>query len=1254
MFTSTMFPSARHFAGTNCPFVLGRCERPYCLYKHRSLSVCGDPGTTGHDHILDPSPHQNTAGSSPRLLELERINKQIEAVRSEVEKEQQRLSRYQSEQGASSGTGSDDRFKSRPALSKDHKRNQMKSKKTTTCKYVVDRTRPKTDLEYDPCSNFSADLRSGSSVDKMKAAHKADVEDDQRYRETGTNVCDCAQVPSCSFEDSDEGTLIIDIPPFENGGRSNRSQTKRTAGVEAKAVLVGGGGDRGGKGISRKGANIIKISGGCSERGCADAGSSLLEKNVDKAGHADKDMTSITNVLDSPESNRLINIPHQENEGKTNRSAALFEHGPSLGIGLVENEKHVVSEEPEVHGDTSAAGHGTMFKGPKHSPRAIKGDEAKKWISKQPVTIMENFQEPQENADVARSAQVCHLYKPVCADMSLNGYEEKGQNMGCVLDDINMCLDHLRPEGGSSTCLQHVEDLLDSAPDCSQILAGCEKTSPVIFEQSMNSSRTELCPQQNNFHSNSAHKAEYLTHTHAQQEPVVFQDYFPNMPSFSAMTKVAAPGPSSSAFAETCWLHAQNGLPQPFVPNVPVSVSGMDTVCVPSAQSAELLSSVTSPVALTPGQTLGGIPQKPPAPVASRVTCAAVSDSRILSPAIMDTSSNEVVQVDSSSSDELNYSDFDLSDTDPMEECYNIFMESNGVEHSPVQADVPQEVSQSETDVPAQPPPAQKKRVAHVAKFEQVSKNRAQVIVPLREGADPLPSPSPTQQCQKRAVALTSAFRGCQSFITATVPRRVIAPAVFHQSPAPNSCVSILPVGTTLRLGSDLHLIVPEGNCALPITLIPATVPVTRPLQPIQRPLPVQPANYTPAKAMSAKRKAKGRAEMGVKVPHDVRQRYVNLFVEEFLKTSATVQDAFEKALAEEKTVFDRSVNKLKYLSIAVNALKRLKHQNTASDTFSSERNTQVSRGNVPLHRGLLGDAKGEASLYTQLKEHILTESLLRENNYPRKHPCELGVAVQYGHTKKSTGDACRRICCRCGAMFSVSQTGKHTRKEECNYHSGKVIENRVPGGVETRYSCCESAVGSPGCQVFKLHVHDTLGLQGFVQSLPQTRAGCPGVYAVATEMCYTTHGLEVVRVTLVNSSLQVVYDTFVKPNNEVIDYNTRYSGVSEDEVKASSPSLQEVQAVLLSFISKDTILVGHGLENDLCALKLLHSAVVDTCVMFPHRLGPPHKRELSSLTTEILRRIIQESGRDARDHAEACMELVLWKVKEDSKVKRW
>lgn len=39
---------------------------------------------------------------------------------------------------------------------------------------------------------------------------------------------------------------------------------------------------------------------------------------------------------------------------------------------------------------------------------------------------------------------------------------------------------------------------------------------------------------------------------------------------------------------------------------------------------------------------------------------------------------------------------------------------------------------------------------------------------------------------------------------------------------------------------------------------------------------------------------------------------------------------------------------------------------------------------------------------------------------------------------------------------------------------------------------------------------------------------------------CYTVLGLELSRVTVVNSRLQVVYDTFIRPDNEVIDYNTR------------------------------------------------------------------------------------------------------------------
>lgn len=68
------------------------------------------------------------------------------------------------------------------------------------------------------------------------------------------------------------------------------------------------------------------------------------------------------------------------------------------------------------------------------------------------------------------------------------------------------------------------------------------------------------------------------------------------------------------------------------------------------------------------------------------------------------------------------------------------------------------------------------------------------------------------------------------------------------------ACVGIIPVGATVQLGANLHLIVPEGNCALPLTLIPTTVSIQRPPQPppsvqlSQTLHPPQPANYTPAK----------------------------------------------------------------------------------------------------------------------------------------------------------------------------------------------------------------------------------------------------------------------------------------------------------------------------------------------------------------------------------------------------------------------
>lgn len=88
-----------------------------------------------------------------------------------------------------------------------------------------------------------------------------------------------------------------------------------------------------------------------------------------------------------------------------------------------------------------------------------------------------------------------------------------------------------------------------------------------------------------------------------------------------------------------------------------------------------------------------------------------------------------------------------------------------------------------------------------------------------------------------------------------------------------------------------------------------------------------------------------------------------------------------------------------------------------------------------------------------------------------------------------------------------------------------------------------------------------------------------------------------------------------------------RFSGITEQDMIGVTTTLLDVQATLLAMFSEKTILVGHSLESDFKALRLLHDTVVDTSVMFPHRNGYPQKRALKNLCSEYLRKIIQNDG---------------------------
>ena len=48
-------------------------------------------------------------------------------------------------------------------------------------------------------------------------------------------------------------------------------------------------------------------------------------------------------------------------------------------------------------------------------------------------------------------------------------------------------------------------------------------------------------------------------------------------------------------------------------------------------------------------------------------------------------------------------------------------------------------------------------------------------------------------------------------------------------------------------------------------------------------------------------------------------------------------------------------------------------------------------------------------------------------------------------------------------------------------------------------------------------------------------------------EMCYTTYGIELTRVTVVDEDGADAYESFVRPDNPILDYNTRYVKTSKN-----------------------------------------------------------------------------------------------------------
>ncbi|XP_048784969.1 interferon-stimulated 20 kDa exonuclease-like 2 [Lagopus muta] len=135
-------------------------------------------------------------------------------------------------------------------------------------------------------------------------------------------------------------------------------------------------------------------------------------------------------------------------------------------------------------------------------------------------------------------------------------------------------------------------------------------------------------------------------------------------------------------------------------------------------------------------------------------------------------------------------------------------------------------------------------------------------------------------------------------------------------------------------------------------------------------------------------------------------------------------------------------------------------------------------------------------------------------------------------------------------------------------------------------------------------------------------------------------------RCSIVNYEGDVLYDSYVRPTEPIVDYRSRWSGICKKHMLNAVP-FSEAQKEILKILS-GKVVVGHAIHNDFMALKYFHpKALIRDTSKIPllnQKGGFPEKKAVSlkDFAKKLLHKDIQvgKSGHCSVEDARTTMEL--------------